>query len=206
MKPSARGMTLLELMATVAILGVLTSIAVTGYQQMLDNQKRSGAMRSIFTEAQDAQRQARSLRQPVRLAVRNEVRSGRTVTLLRWERLPCEDAWGATCPTPACVTNACGVNGCACSETGLDVELPANLNVTMIDGLCWTGTSAAPVLKDGSKTCLAAAASPTAGQLAIRYDTALQQVMVVEPLTGVPRMVDCTVAGDAGTACLAAGP
>jgi prepilin-type N-terminal cleavage/methylation domain-containing protein len=206
MRRRQAGLTLLEVMVVVAIVGIFAALSVVGFQGMVERQRVSGAQRELLMVAQDARQKARSTRQPVRLNVWTVVdANGVELTRLRWEALPCTDAWGSTCPIPACETNACGSGGCNCTDVGEPVIVPRGLNIDSVDGLCWLGTqefdvnSRAVVARSGGRECNAANPIPAAGNLVMRRNQGTAQnpqwrtdlVMEVDGLTGSVRSVDC---------------
>ncbi|MCP3144152.1 pilus assembly FimT family protein [Pyxidicoccus xibeiensis] len=203
MKTSHRGMTLLELMAAVAILGILMALSMPGLQGVINDRRISAAQRAIYLETLEARQQARSSRQPVRLAIISSAdENGRLVSAVRWEQLDCANAatdpWGSQCPMPACQTAACGTGGCTCTVTGTPVPLPPGLEASSLDGLCWLGgESTRVVARTGTTTCSATNAVPAAGTLRLRKSDPtgtylVDQVLSVNALTGALRMVDCT--------------
>jgi prepilin-type N-terminal cleavage/methylation domain-containing protein len=200
MKAAHRGLSLLELMAAVAILGIMTTLAVTGLQGMQRNQRVSNAQRSILLEVQEARQQARRSGQPVRLTFTTTVQDGQTVPALRWEQLDCTSAtdWGQVCPIAACKTSACGSGGCTCSLRGTPVPIPAQLDASSLAGLCWLpGRDMIQVVAPaGTTTCDAANPTPTPGSLKLRKGDGTgtyqpDRVLSLNALTGALRMVDC---------------
>ena len=202
MRAAQRGLTLLELMAAVAVLGVLMALAVPSLQGGINSRRMSGAQRAIFLEAQEARMQARSSRQPVRLSIiQSADGSGRVGPALRWERLDCanaaEDKWGSQCPIPACLTQACGTGGCTCTEMGTPVPIPPNLDASSLEGLCWLGGTSRVVAKSGTTTCGTGNPTPAAGTLRLRQgdgegNYTVDQVFSLNALTGTLKAVDCT--------------
>lgn len=202
MRATPRGMTLLELMATVAIVGILMGLGITGFQAVTRNQRASAAERSILLAAQEARQQARLTRQPVRLGRVTTMIDGVEVTTgLRWEKLDCAnaatDTWGSQCPIPACLNAPCGTGGCTCTTVGDVVPLMPELDVSALVGTCWLGESGRPVAAVGGATCNPAGIAPAAGALRIlrkrQGETAFtpSRVLVMDALTGTARMVDC---------------
>lgn len=199
MRAADRGLTLLELMTAVAVVGVLTTLAVAGLQDVIRNGRISGAQRAIYLEAQQARQQARRSGQPVRLALTTTLQDGETVPALRWEQLDCTgaSAWGAGCPMPACLTQACGSGGCTCTRTGLPVPLPPGLDASSLAGVCWlSGEGSRVVARAGATTCDPANAAPAAGALKLRRveedaPPRVERVLSLNPLTGALQLVDC---------------
>jgi prepilin-type N-terminal cleavage/methylation domain-containing protein len=137
MKTRARGMTLVELMTAVAVLAVLVALSVAGYQTLIDQRKSTSAVRELWASALRARQAAISHNEAVRFVVEDVNRDGRTLKIARWERLPCEDDWGSTCPSTSCQSDTCR-SGCPCSETGPEIVLPEDLTVgTGLHGLCF---------------------------------------------------------------------
>lgn len=201
MHATQRGMTLVELMVTVAILGLLMALGVTGFQATIRNQRASAAERSILLAAQEARQQARLTRQPVRLGQVTTNVGGVEGSVLRWEKLDCAntatDQWGSQCPNPACRTAACGTNGCTCTLVGEAVPLTPEMDVTSLVGTCWLGETGRPVAAVSGTSCDPAGTAPAGGSLKIRRmrkgEAAYKPIRVlnVDPLTGSVSMVDC---------------
>jgi prepilin-type N-terminal cleavage/methylation domain-containing protein len=203
MRRTSRGMTLLEVMAACAILGVLMALSVPSLLGVIQNRRISGAQRAIQLEILEARQQARVSRQPVRLAIVNHPdENGYIVSSLRWEQLDCANAatdpWGTQCPMTECQTRACGEGGCTCTVTGTPVPLPPGLEASSLNGLCWLGgASSRVVAASGTTTCSTANPAPAAGALRLRKADPqgvyqLDQVFTVNALTGTLKMVDCT--------------
>ncbi len=137
MSKPGRGMTLVELMTAVAVFAVLVGLSVAGYQTLVDQRKSTAAVREIWSSALRARQAAISHNEAVRFVVEDVTRDGKTSKIARWERLPCEDAWGSTCPSAACQSDSCR-NGCPCSETGPEIVIPADLTIgAELNGLCF---------------------------------------------------------------------
>nr|WP_281404402.1 type II secretion system protein GspH [Pyxidicoccus fallax] len=198
-------MTLLELMSAIAITGVLLALAMPNLMGAIQNQRMSGAQRSIHLETLEARQQARRTRQPVRLSIINAPNeNGVLGPALRWEQLDCVpgNTWGTQCPIPACRNTACSTpaspTGCTCSKTGTPVPLPPNLDVNSLAGLCWLGGETGGVVAPlGTTTC--DPANPVAGNTAFRVrrgdgqgNYKVDQVFILNALTGSLQPVDCT--------------
>lgn len=183
-----RGMTMLEVMVTLAIAAVFASMSIAGMRTALDRKREDAAIASIGQAMNEARMRARQYRQPVRLAV-TTVAGARS---LRWERLACADAWGSSCPSTACATSACGVGGCECPEVGDAIALPTRLvTAAELDGLCFSAGSGAPKVKAAGTFCDGAAAAPGPGTLSFWTLGGVSHVLELEPLTGMGRLVDC---------------
>ncbi|MBZ4415269.1 prepilin-type N-terminal cleavage/methylation domain-containing protein [Myxococcus sp. RHSTA-1-4] len=203
MRATQRGMTLLELMTTVAIAGILLGLGVTGFQAVIRNQRASAAERSILIAAQEARRNARLTRQPVRLGQVTTTENGVEVPGLRWEKLDCANAatdnWGSQCPLTACLNAPCNNDGgpCTCTDVGEAVPLSPEMDVSSLVGTCWLGESGRPVAAAGATSCNPTGDAPAAGTLRIRRKREGEaaytptRVLVVDPLTGAASMVDC---------------
>lgn len=199
------GITLLEIMVVVAIVGVFASLSVVGFQQMMERQRVSGAQRELLMLAQDARQMARARLQPVRLNVWAEDENGVLVTRARWEALPCSNEWGTECPVAACVTSECGASGCTCPEMSEPIVIPRGLDAEALDGVCWLGVQEpgsgvpATVMGVGGRTCDAANPPPADGDLLLRRNMGTpaepswqrDTVLLVDGLTGAIRSVDC---------------
>lgn len=193
MRRAQVGMTTLEILVTVAIAGVFASMAVMNMDVVKRRQAERNALREISVLANQARSFARTSQYPVRLSVTTNV-LGRKV--LRWEQLPCDSAnrWGDSCPVQSCYTNACGQGGCTCVDQGEAITMPATLDVSALNGLCWLGQGgAARYQAQGSATCQRDGDMPQRPLRIIQTETGrLDHVLQVDGLTGKPRMVDCT--------------
>ncbi|MFP2928032.1 Tfp pilus assembly protein FimT/FimU [Pyxidicoccus sp. 3LG] len=203
MRTTSRGMTLLEVMVVVAIIGVLMALSVPNLKGVITDRRVSATQRAIYLETLEARQQARRSRQPVRLAIINSGNeNGELVPALRWEQLDCANAdtdqWGTECPMTECLDQACGTGGCTCSVTGTPVPLPPELEVESLEGLCWLGGETTRVVERvGDTSCAPANPAPAAGSLRLRKKDAqglfqVDQVMNLNGLTGALKAVDCT--------------
>ncbi|AKQ69039.1 Type IV fimbrial biogenesis protein FimT [Myxococcus hansupus] len=204
MHPRNQGVTLLEVMVVVAIIGVFATLSVTSFQGMLERQRVSGAQRELVLMMQEARQKARATRQPVRLNLRVADENDRQVTRMRWESLACSDTWGTVCPIEACLDNRCGEGGCECPETGPELIIPPQLDVTQLVGLCWvdaTGTQSpivAPRSADG-RPCEPSEDAPDPERLVLRRNHGTPElpnwrpelVFQADKLTASIRSVDC---------------
>lgn len=196
MSRSPRGASLLEVAVTLAIIGILASVAMVNMEGVRLKQSERDALRQISADAIQARTQARTSQYPVRFAIHKSA-DGRKTTL-RWEQLSCDnpsDTWGnSVCPSTACKTNACGVAGCTCVATGDPVNIPSTLDVSALDGLCWLARGAQPRQRDSGQDCRVDIAPPQ-GPLPIKETGGkVSHLLQVDGLTGAMRMVDCSVA------------
>ena len=192
----ARGFTLLELMTVVAITGIFATLAVANLQTSVNRQRGLGAMQELGMQALKARQLARTTGQPVRFWV--------GVQGIRWERLPCTDNWGTTCPQSACKTSACGSGGCICQDVGPWVAVPPSITLApSLSGLCWVGGSAQPTLRQGGQDCdvTGALTPPTRTELTMKQNGLLATVLTVDPLTGMSQVVDCQAVSHDTSAC-----
>ncbi|GHG67430.1 prepilin-type N-terminal cleavage/methylation domain-containing protein [Comamonas sp. JC664] len=199
-----QGVTLLEVMVVVAIIGVFATLSVTSFQGMTERQRISGAQRELVLMMQEARQKARSTRQPVRLNTAVVDEDGRQVTYMRWESLACSDAWGTLCPTAACLDNLCNVGGCECPEVGPELRIPPQLDVTRLAGLCWTdatGTGSPIVAPSpaGGRPCEPSEDAPGPERLVLLRNHGTPETPLWKPelvfqtdkLTASVRAVDC---------------
>ncbi|MFP2958622.1 Tfp pilus assembly protein FimT/FimU [Myxococcus sp. 1LA] len=204
MRPGNRGMTLLEVMVVVALVGLFATVSVASFQGMTERQRVSGAQRELVLMMQEARQKARATHQPVRLGTRVAEENGALVTRMRWEALACEDNWGTVCPTTACQDNACGVNGCVCPEAGPELVIPPKLDVSLLVGLCWMEATDlnSPVVAPpapGGRVCEPAVDTPSTERLVLRRDHGTpgapnwkpELVFQADRLTAAVRPVDC---------------
>ncbi|MCE9668874.1 prepilin-type N-terminal cleavage/methylation domain-containing protein [Myxococcus stipitatus] len=196
-----RGMTLLELMTAVAVVGLMLSLALVGIQTPIERQKESAATRELWSSALRARQISISANQPVRFVVNENVEmpDGTTRTLARWERLTCDNAWdNNSCPSAACLNTTCRANAACCDEVGPDVIIPPTMNANAIHGLCYLPGMGRAV-RPGDLTCLrgqlgdnVAITNAAPGNLAFDFASGRKRsLLMVEPLTGIPNLLDC---------------
>ncbi|MET0403336.1 MAG: hypothetical protein ABW123_13070 [Cystobacter sp.] len=188
------GMTTLEIIVTLAIAGVFASMAVMNMDVVKRRQSERNALRELSSLTNQARTYARTSQYPVRLSVTQHPTTGGTA--LRWEQLPCDaaDRFGDACPSQKCAAAACGTPNCECVAQGELIPIPATLDVSSLNGLCWLGQGGAPRYQNpGAPTCQKSGMPPQ-GPLAIKQSKsgALDHVLQVDGLTGKPRMLDCT--------------
>ncbi|MFB1479332.1 Tfp pilus assembly protein FimT/FimU [Corallococcus sp. RDP092CA] len=209
---SNRGMTLLELMLVVVIIGVMASLAVVNIQSGVGGRRESNATRELGAAALRARQLSIATNQPVRIVVDADViqPNGLRYSVARWERLKCEEpgqtSWtNDTCPQVACVNVTCRTTPACCTEMGPDIPIPPSMDAEAINGLCFLPGSGAPVLR---RDCLQGALEDTAAKsLATPNDKSIRfnftsgrasTMLMVEPLTGLSSLLDCdSVAADA---------
>ncbi|MCP3102471.1 prepilin-type N-terminal cleavage/methylation domain-containing protein [Myxococcus sp. K15C18031901] len=178
-----RGFTLLEVLAALAILGIMTSLSVVSYRELIVKRRESNAIREIYAAALEARQRARVSQQPVRVVSHAVLVDGRPARAVRWERPACAPGFEPTCPMDACRANVCGENGCACDERGLDIAVPPTLDVEALSGLCFLGGSARP------RGLSCDAATPAVERVQFRVPHRNEtQALLVEPLTGLARL------------------
>lgn len=111
--PTARGMTLIELMVTVAIAGILASISIYSFGNGRQRSECYGTIRELRVLLSEARQQAQSTGMPVflrfqRLPGLGSSLDGGGKIYVRWERMGCtdgqNDSWSG-CPAPACRTS-----------------------------------------------------------------------------------------------------
>ncbi|MFP2931218.1 Tfp pilus assembly protein FimT/FimU [Pyxidicoccus sp. 3LG] len=196
----ARGITLLEVMVTVAIAGFLVSMGLMTFQEAIDRQRESEATRELWSFALRARQQALATNQPVRLVVEDALRPDGTLRMVaRWERLRCDDSWdNDNCPALGCDTDSCRENPACCDEVGPELVLPRSMDAMAVHGLCYLpGTGRA--VQPGDLSCLkgqagSAAALAAAAPGNLRVDFTSQRassLLMVEPLTGLVNVLDC---------------
>ncbi|AEI62644.1 Tfp pilus assembly protein FimT/FimU [Corallococcus macrosporus] len=204
MERRSKGLTLLEVMVVVALVGLFATVSVASFQGMTERQRVSGAQRELVMMLQEARQKARATHQPVRLGLRVAEEHGVQVTRLRWEALACEDTWGTVCPTAACQDNACGVSGCVCPEVGPELVIPPRLDVSLLVGLCWMEATDgnSPIVAPaapGGRACEPAADAPSTERLVLLRDHGTPEapdwkpelVFQADRLTAAVRPVDC---------------
>ncbi|RKH15754.1 prepilin-type N-terminal cleavage/methylation domain-containing protein [Corallococcus praedator] len=203
-----KGMTLLELMTAVAVIGVLIALAVAGTQGRIDRQRETSATRELWGAALRARQLSISTNQPVRIVVDPDVEQpdGRRYNVARWERLKCgddlnnPDEWTVDkCPSPSCLAKTCRADSNCCSETGPDIVIPGTMVAADINNLCFLPGSGRPVFNRmdcmqgslGSPADIAAAA-PADNSILFRFASDRpKSVLMVEPLTGLSSVMDC---------------
>ncbi|MCP3103092.1 prepilin-type N-terminal cleavage/methylation domain-containing protein [Myxococcus sp. K15C18031901] len=215
MRHTPRGLTLLEVLTVLALVGLFAGMSVSGIRGMVARQRVSDTERQVLMMMQEARQKSRATGQAVRLTRSTELEGGVAVTRLRWEALACSDDWGTQCPMAACQTKECGEGGCVCPERGPGVVVPRQLDVSSVVGLCWMGApepgSSAPgvVRATSGRTCDVANPRPVDGQLVLLRDLSPRGaplwrpdvVLQVDTLSGATRSLDCTRAPTT-TGCL----
>lgn len=181
-----RGITLLEVMVTLAIVGVMMALAVPSFGQAIANGKSTAFVRQLYQEVKHARQVARSKNQAVRFIRKSVTVGGKTFNAVQWERVPCADPWGYVCPSPACQTNICGAGGCVCDEVGDQLEEPANTDASAILGLCFQSGTGVPKARSGGNDCLDA--NPAAASVAVTNTSGEIRTITLEPLTGMARL------------------
>ncbi len=189
--PAPRGMTLIELMVAVAVVGIIAALSVTGFQQLTTNSRESTAVREVYGQLMQARSIARSGAEPVRFELTEVEVDGRTFNQVRWSRLPCSDTWGTNCPDSACDGSACGVSGCVCTQQGEPINVPTSVAIIGIDGLCFIGGTGVPRIRNSGDCVDLITNAPAANAVTLTPSHGGVQRMEIEPLTGMVRMVDC---------------
>ncbi|MBZ4420816.1 prepilin-type N-terminal cleavage/methylation domain-containing protein [Myxococcus sp. RHST-1-4] len=196
-----RGMTLIELSVTIAIAGVLITLALVNFQDSISRQRENEAVRELWSFALRARQRAVATNQPVRLVVEAGVpmQDGTQRTVARWERLTCDNAWNNdSCPRAACVNTTCRATPACCDEVGPELVLPRTMNAAAVHGLCYlpgTGRAARP----GNLGCMQGLLGDTAalnaaapGNLRVDFTSGrARSLLMVEPVTGLVNLLDC---------------
>lgn len=207
------GMTLIELMAAVAILGVMVALSVISYDAAIKKQQGANTARQLMSEMQRARKMSLTSGQPVRFVVKDVTVAGVTHRIARWEKLPCADSWGRSCPSTACKSNTCSDNflgvvvntGCDCDQMGDPVEIPndppSNLPMTVdwepgaTDGICFEpGTGTARVgwrcnIDPAGTVDPLWSANPTYLRILVRDQP--RRYLMLDDVTGNVRLHDC---------------
>ncbi|RKG90247.1 pilus assembly FimT family protein [Corallococcus terminator] len=199
---NTRGMTLLELMVVVAVLGIMVSLAVVNMQGRIIGQREGTATRELWSSVLRARQLAIATNQPVRFVVDADVvqSNGLRYTVARWERLRCADAWSdVDCPPAACDNKTCRQDANCCTDVGEDIVIPASMDAQAIHGLCFQPGSAKPVvnhldcMRDLVNDAAAmSAATPNDKSIRFTYTTdRADSLLVIEPLTGIADLLEC---------------
>jgi prepilin-type N-terminal cleavage/methylation domain-containing protein len=186
---SGRGFTFLEAMTTVAVVGILSALAVNAWVAANQRARANDAVTTVYGQLLGARKLARTHNQPVRLAL---LVDGGTA-LARWERLPCDNEnFGVGCPSASCATTtACG-GSCPCRDTGTWINVPATVDLSTWGGLCFLGGTGQAIPRvSGTGDCLS---PPPPGQLLLRATVAHSpdRMLLLEPVSGQPRLLACT--------------
>ncbi|WP_223632965.1 Tfp pilus assembly protein FimT/FimU [Corallococcus sp. EGB] len=198
----ARGMTLLELMAVLAVFALMTTLSVAGMRGNLERRRESGASRELESAALEARQRAQATNQPIRFVVDANARqaNGTTGSVARWERPVCDNTWDSdSCPATRCLTKTCRQDPSCCDETGDDIPLPPSMNASQVSGLCFLPASGRAVRAEGDLSCLRtsrglpdALAAATPGTLKLTYSSGrVPTLFRVEGLTGMVSVLDC---------------
>ncbi|NRD43443.1 pilus assembly FimT family protein [Corallococcus exiguus] len=203
-----RGMTLLEIMTAVAVVGVVMALAVAGMQGRISGQRENTATRELWSSALRARQLAISTNQPVRFVVENDIDQpdGKKHTVARWEQLKCgndlanPDQWTLDqCPSAACVASTCRTAPNCCSSTGQDIIIPDTMNAANMNNLCFLPGSGRPAFNRMNclqgqlgQPAVVAAAAPKDNEILFRFTSErAKSVLLVEPLTGLSSVMDC---------------
>ncbi|MBZ4329315.1 Tfp pilus assembly protein FimT/FimU [Corallococcus sp. AS-1-12] len=198
----SRGMTLLELMAALAVFAVGTALAVAGMRGDLERRRESGAARELESSAVQARQRAQATQQPIRFVVDANVRlaNGTVASVARWERPVCDNTWDSdSCPATRCLATTCRQVPSCCDEVGEDIPLPPSMDASSVSGLCFLPASGRPVRVEGDLGCLRASrglpdalAAAAPGTLTLTYSSGrVPTLFQVEGLTGGVRVLDC---------------
>jgi len=190
-----RGFTLLEAMATCAVVTVITALAVNSFQAATTRARNNDGVMGVYGQLLAARKVARAHNQPVRLALQTDAGTPQA----RWERMPCDNqTFGIGCPSAGCATTSmCGGGGCPCVETGQWVSVPTGVNLSAWAGLCFQGGTGQAIPRvAGVGDCLG---TPPPGIITLSATIQGQgdQELQLEPVTGQPKLLVCA-AGDAG--------
>ncbi|WNZ62650.1 prepilin-type N-terminal cleavage/methylation domain-containing protein [Myxococcus sp. MxC21-1] len=196
-----RGITLLEMMVTVAIACILLAAALMGIQTPVNRQRENEATRELWASTLRARQRALTTNQPVRIVVEENVPrgDGTSRTVARWEQLRCDNEWdNASCPANGCENTTCRANPDCCSELGPDIVIPISMNASAIHGLCYMPGTGRPV-SPGDLTCmrdflddLPALDAAAPGNLRFDFTSGRQRSLIqVEPRTGLANVLDC---------------
>ena len=196
----SRGITLLEVMVTLAVAGVLISLALTNIQTAIDRQREGEATRELASMTLRARQRALATNQPVRFVVEAVSQpTGTQRTVVRWERLRCENDWdNDACPRTSCVNTTCRANPECCDELGPEVVLPLTMNAASLHGLCYLPGMGRAV-KPGNLGCMrgqlgnpAALTTAAPGNLRVTFTSErARSLLMVEPMTGLVNVLDC---------------
>ncbi|MFP2959576.1 Tfp pilus assembly protein FimT/FimU [Myxococcus sp. 1LA] len=199
---SSRGITLLEMMVTLAIAAVLLAAALVGMQTPITRQRESEALRELWASTLRARQLSISTNQPVRIVVEENVPIGGALrTVARWEQVRCENTWdNASCPSDSCANTTCAgePNSECCGEVGEAIVIPTTMNAGAIHGLCYMPGSGRPV-RPGNLGCMRDAiddpvALDGAAPGNLRFDFTSgrgRSLIMVEPRTGLASILDC---------------
>ncbi|WP_141591715.1 Tfp pilus assembly protein FimT/FimU [Myxococcus sp. AB056] len=196
-----RGITLLEMMVTVAIACILLAAALMGIQTPVNRQRENEATRELWASTLRARQRALTTNQPVRIVVEENVPRGDGTrrTVARWEQLRCDNDWdNASCPANGCENTTCRANPDCCSELGPDIVIPVSMNASAIHGLCYMPGTGRPV-SPGDLTCmrdflddLPALDAAAPGNLRFDFTSGRPRSLIqVEPRTGLANVMDC---------------
>ncbi len=201
MRHPSRGMTLLELMTAVAVLGVLIGLSVTGYQSLIQRRKGTSAIREIWSSALRARQASISHNEAVRFVVEDVVRDGKTLKIARWERLPCEDNWGNSCPSAACQSDTCR-NGCPCGEIGPEIVIPDDVTIgPELNGLCFLPGSGRAFVGTGGLDCQPPDPMTNVQIALTEAASSAPYILELNNVTGLAFLADCNAAHPRADLC-----
>ncbi len=197
---NARGVTLIEIMVAIAIVGILAAGALATLQPGIERRREVSAVREMWAESMRARQEAVSRNQATRLIVEQQPVDGVLRWVMRWERPPCEDGWSATCPSAACEDQTCR-SGCECDAMGTEIVLPDTVDARPLHGVCFQAGTGRPFRGAGIDCQLPAGAQPASIVEDVTIDkqrredgTLVPFRMVFDGITGVPSLVDCAQA------------